>query len=76
MNLEIHYLITSLNLTEGGSSDGFIWILPLKKSLVRVLSNSTNNTLLNLCYNFTFSTSPLCKDVDFVLLVEDVYGIP
>jgi len=54
MDLEIHYLRTSLNSSEGESLNRFIWIFPLTKSLFSVLSNIANNTLLYLCCNFIF----------------------
>jgi len=71
MDLEIHYLKTLLNLLEGGSLDRVIHIFPLKKSSIRVISNSKQHHVI-----LIFSTSPQCKDMDFVLLVENVYGIP
>jgi len=76
MDLEIHYSKTSLNSSKGGSLDEFIRIFPLKKSSLNILSNNTNTPCCTYVVIFFFSTSPQCKDVDFALLVENVYGIP
>jgi hypothetical protein len=76
MGLEIHYSKTLLNSSKGGSLDEFIWIFPLKKSSLSILSNNTNTPCCTYVVISFFSTSPQCKDVDFAPLVENVYGIP